>query len=198
MDEEYTKIENHLKFSKKLYEIDEKGRHIITSFQKKKTKSINKRTQSFLFEKDANIIYRNILYCLSMKRLKLYFYIHFYLDELLYFEAQNSSYFYIEDNTYSLSKIYFGQQEWITDSFVQKYEFYEESTVSINEAMYLICYLKEYDMILMDLEQYIKPFKNIKSIKSKLRYTIHKIRKRHREVWKVLLDIVNQHFPEKN
>ena len=197
MDEEYTKIENHIRFARHLNEIDRKGKHIIYEFQAKKSKTMNKRTNTYNFESATSRVYKNILHCLSLKRLRLYFYLQYFLDELLFFEAQNSSIFYIEDAEYNISKLYFGQDEWIADqSYYQKYEFYENTAINIHEAMYLVCYLKEFDLFLIDLEQYIKPFKEIKRIKTKLRYTIQKIRQRHSDVWKVLLGIINQNFSQ--
>lgn len=188
---DYDKIENHLKISKCMYELDQKGKHIISEFYNKKSKG-KRRTGTYIFEDILKNIYKNIIYCLSLKRLKLYFHLQYFLDELLYYEVRNQSQFYIEDNIYDISKIYFAQEEWINDNFIQKFEFYNTTDVNINEAMYLVCYLKEYDLFLHDIEKYIKAFKDIKSIKSKLRYTIHKIRNRHNYIWNVLIEIINK------
>jgi hypothetical protein len=111
----------------------------------------------------------------------------------MYFEIENNC-FYIEDNTYDISKVYFGQQEWITDLNIQDIEFYNEPDININEAMYLICYIKDYEKILIEIEEYIKPYKEITHIKSKLKNTIHRIRFRQNRIWTILLLIINKNI----
>jgi hypothetical protein len=124
----------------------------------------------------------------------MYFCLQYFLDELMYYEVKNINKFYIEDNVYNISKIYFGQNEWITDLYVQKFNFYSEKDLNLNEAMYLICYLREYDNCLLEIEEYIKPIKTIPKIKRKIRDTIQRIRLRHNNIWTMLLNIINNNI----
>ena len=196
--EEYTKLEQHMSLSKSLYTLDKKGCYLIEEITKKKNQGTRTRrgssTTSYIFTDDISIIHNNIMNCLSVKRLKMYFCLQYFLDELLYHEVKKSSNFYIEDNSYNIAKIYFGQNEWITDIFIQNFQFYQTSTLNINEAMYLVCYLKDFDRFLLDIEEYIKPFKDIKRIKNKLHDIIHRIRFRHQNIWGILVNIINQNI----
>lgn len=195
---EYTKLEQHIALSKTMFDLDAKGKHIIREFQKKKSSGLRKRTGSHIFSDDILIVYNNILNCLSLKRLRLYFCLQYFLDELMYYEIRNTENFYIEDNVYPISKMYFGQHDWISDQLQQEFQFYEDTvSININEAMYLVCYLKEYDSLLLDIEEYTNPFKgnkNVSRIRSKLRETIHRVRCRHKNVWNILLDIINKNI----
>lgn len=194
---EYTKLEQHLSLSRALFELDAKGRHIAKEFQDKKSTGVRKRTGTHVFKDNIFIVYNNLVNCLGMKRLRLYFCLQYFLDELMYYEIKNTESFYIEDETYPISKVYFGQQDWILDAQLQEFQFYEDKSININEAMYLVCYLKEYDSLLLDIEEYTNPFKGNKSvsrIRSKLRETIHRIRCRHKNVWGVLLEIINNNI----
>lgn len=195
---EYTKLEQHISLSKTLFDLDIKGKYIINELQRKKSNGVRKRTGTHIFTNDILIVYNNIINCISIKRLRLYFCLQYFLDELMYYEIRNTNNFYIEDNIYPISKIYFGQHEWISDSYLQDFQFYEDSqSININEAMYLVCYLKDYDSFLLDIEEYTNTFKGKKEvsrIRSKLRYSIHKIRCRHKNVWNVLLDIINKNI----
>jgi hypothetical protein len=121
----------------------------------------------------------------------MYFCLQYFLDELMYSEVKNINKFYIEDNEYNISKLYFGQEEWIIDIYVQKFTFYSEKDLNINEAMYLMCYLKEYDNCLLEIEEFIKPIKTIPKIKRRIRDTIQRIRLRHSNIWTVLSNIIN-------
>lgn len=193
---EYTKLEQHMALSKAMFDLDIKGKHIVKEFQKKKSNGVRKRTGTHIFSNDILTVYNNLLNCLSLKRLRLYFCLQYFLDELMYYEIKNTDNFYIEDNVYSISKMYFAQNEWIPDQQHQEFQFYEDTnSININEAMYLVCYLKEYDSFLLDIEEYTAPFKgnkNVSRIRSKLRETIHRIRCRHKNVWDILLDIINK------
>lgn len=195
---EYTKLEQHMALSRALFDLDTKGRHIVKEFQEKKSSGVRKRTGTHVFNDDILIVYNNIVNCLSLKRLRLYFCLQYFLDELMYYEIKNTGLFYIEDSAYPISKVYFGQQDWIPDTHLQEFQFYEDKrSININEAMYLVCYLKEYDSLLLDIEEYTNPFKgnkNVSKIRSKLRDTTHRIRCRHKNVWDVLLEIINNNI----
>ena len=196
--EEYSKIENHIMLSKSIYELDMKGRHIINEFNLKKSIG-KKRNGSYIFNESMTIIYNNLIHCLSLKRLKMYFCLQYFLDEVMYHEVTKSNKFYIEDNEYNISQIYFGQDDWIYDVMIQHFHFdankdTDSSGLNIHEAMYLICYLKDFDHCLLHIEDYIKPFKTIPRIKSKLRYTFHRIRVRHNYIWPLLLSIINENI----
>lgn len=196
--EEYSKIENHIMLSKSIYELDMKGRHIINEFNLKKSIG-KKRNGSYIFNESMTIIYNNLIHCLSLKRLKMYFCLQYFLDEVMYHEVTKSNKFYIEDNEYNISQIYFGQDDWIYDVMIQHFHFdankdADSTGLNIHEAMYLICYLKDFDHCLLHIEDYIKPFKTIPRIKSKLRYTFHRIRVRHNYIWPLLLSIINENI----
>jgi hypothetical protein len=201
---EYSKIENHIMLSKSIYELDMKGRHIINEFNLKKSIG-KKRNGSFIFNESMTIIYNNLIHCLSLKRLKMYFCLQYFLDEVMYHEVTKTNKFYIEDSEYNISQIYFGQDDWIYDVMIQHFQFDEKKVqdttdenisagLNIHEAMYLICYLKDFDHCLLHIEDYIKPFKTIPKIKSKLRYTFHRIRVRHNYIWPLLLSIINENI----
>ena len=192
--EEYSKIEQHIFLSKSLYELDVKGKYIMDQIAKKKSTGTRRRSGNYIFTEDISTVFNNLIHCLSLKRLKLYFCMQYFLDELLYHEIKKTSTFFIEDNSYDISKLYFSQNEWISDAFIQKFEFYDTNDLNINEAMFLVCYLQEYDRFLLDVEEYIKSFKDIKHIKSKLRDTIHRIRFRHKNIWSILITIINQNI----
>lgn len=101
----------------------------------------------------------------------------------------------MEDEVYDLSKLYFHQDEWVSDLNIQQYEFFEDdSQINIHEAMYLVCYLKEYEHLLNDIEMYIKTIKHNNTIKNKLKYAIHRIKKKHKKVWEVLLSAITHNF----
>lgn len=192
--DEYTKIENHIFLSRCLYELDQKSKHILRQLSSKKTQGRRKRSNNPIFSEDISLVYSNILLCSSVRRLRAYFCLQYFLDELLYHEVKNTQRFHVEDHEYPISKLYFSQSEWIADASPQPFEFYEEPEFNIHESMYIVCYLKEFDGFLLDVEEYIKPLKDIRSIKSKLRETVHRIRCRHKNVWNVVLSTINHNI----
>lgn len=194
MDYEYIIVEKHIDLSKNLFEVDQKGKYIVEQFNQKKSKGI-RRSGNHIFSEDLKIVYRNIHSCCSLKRLRSFFCLQYFLDELLFDQVRNHNKFYMEDEVYDLSKLYFHQDEWVSDLNIQQYEFFEDDTqINIHEAMYLVCYLKEYEHLLNDIEMYIKTIKHNNTIKNKLKYAIHRIKKKHKKVWAVLLSTITHNF----
>lgn len=194
MDHEYNVIEKHMSLAKELYTIDEKSKYIMSQFDAKKSKGI-RRSGNYIFSDSIKLIYKNIQSCSSLKRFRTFFHLQYFLDELLFDQARTHTKFYVEDDVYDLSKLYFHQGEWVTDLNIQPYEFYEDdSQINIHEAMYLICYLKEFEHLLHDIEIYIKTIKHMNIIKNKLKYAIHRIKKKHKKVWSVLLSTISHNF----
>lgn len=194
-DYEYNIIEKHMQISRELYSIDKKGKYIISQFNTKKSRGIRRRSGNHIFSDTLKIIHRNIHSCCSLKRFRTYFHLQYFLDELLFYQVKTHTKFYTEDDMYDLSKLYFHQDEWVTDLNIQEYQFYEdESEINIHEAMYLVCYLKEYEHILHDIEMYIKTIKHNNTIKNKLKYAIHRIKRKHKKVWSVLLNTISHNF----
>ena len=154
-----------------------------------------RKSGNYIFEDPVKILHRNIQSCSSLNRFRTFFHLQYFLDELLFDQVRTHDKFYTEDSIFDLSKLYFHQEEWVTDLNIQPYEFYaDNSGINMHEAMYLVCYLKEYEHLLQTIEMYIKVIKHNTTIKNKLNYTIRRIKKKHKKVWSVLLSTISQNF----
>lgn len=191
---EYTKIENHLEFSKNLFLIDKKGKHILFQIESKKLER-KKRTGGFLFKADVDKVYTNLTNILNVKKYtpRLYYTLQFYLDELLFNEVPNCNKFYIEDSEYELTKVYFDQLTWITNQDIQEYHLDIGTDININEAMCLVCFLREFEDLLFSIQEYVSDIIQ-KRLKRILIKTISRIRYKKKIIWDIVLEIINKNI----
>ena len=153
---EYNSLEKHIQFSTKLYTLNQKGRHILSQFYKNKPTRI-KRSGEPEYNQTISLIVQALQDTLNYRKFcfRLFFNLQYYLDELMFKEILNLKTFYIEDNEYELTKLYF-DYTWLEERCdIKKYDFYKDPDINIDEAMYLVCFLKEYDAVLLEIEEYI-------------------------------------------
>ena len=75
---------------------EDRRQHIINEFNEKKSIG-KKRNGSYIFTDSMTTIYNNLIHCLSLKRLKMYFCLQYFLDEVMYHEVTKTNkflYFY--------------------------------------------------------------------------------------------------------
>ena len=183
---EYDNLEKHIQFSIKLYTLNQNGRNILAEFAKNKATRI-KRTGEPEYNSEIVQIVQALQDTLNYRKFcfRLFFNLQYYLDELLFTEVSSLKSFFIEDNEYELAKLYF-DYNWLENRCdIKEYKFYKDPDISIDEAMYLVCYLKEYDSVLLEIESYITS-KTKKDIK-KLPGIINKIRLKHKVIWDIIL-----------
>lgn len=189
---EYTKIENHIEFSRQLFLIDKKGKNILLEMELKKYER-KKRTGGCVFKSEADKVYTNLVHILNVKKFshRLYFTLQFYMDELLFKEVDTCTKFYIEDSEYELTNIYFDQLSWITNSDIQEYQLEIGTEFNLNEAMYLTCFLRDFETLLFDIEEYISDLKNCR-LKKILLNTLSRIRYKQKIIWNIVIEIINK------
>ena len=110
------KIDNHIKISILLHNINLKGKLIRSIIEDKKHIRI-KTSGAYVFLLDIDTIYNVLVDVTNTKRfnkLRLFFCMQYYLDELLFKEVKNIDCFYIEDESYKLTDLYFNQSQWIS------------------------------------------------------------------------------------
>lgn len=189
--ESYSVIQKHMKISEALYRIDAYGKHILKEIREKKNIKLTRR--SYAFHEDIDTIYNNINDTINVWRFKsrLYLTLQYYLDEALFHSInENDDHFFIEDDKYELTQLYFGQEQWIRDPMIQTFGFHDEKTMNIDEAMIIRCYLKEYNDILILIDDIIKGNNEDTHFKRKLISVVNKIRKKHENAIKIIDQIV--------
>lgn len=190
----YTKVEHHMDYSKTMFLVDKKGKNILQQLEEKKY-TRKKRNGKSSFKKDIMKIYNMLSDTLNVRRfsIRLYYYLQYYMEELMFKEISGLENFFVEDDTYEITRLYFDQSSWIKDQDVNMYEFYKNDELDINEAMYLVCYLREYENMLLNIEDYIKEL-TYKEVKKHLYKTINKIRRKHKGIWEIVVTIINSNF----
>lgn len=185
--DEYSTIERHIEFSKMLFVLDKKGLHILNELNIKKSEHTCKNITK---------IYTVLVTILNVKKYQERLYLNLLsdLDELLFKEIKNYNKFYIDDDNYDLTSLYFNQNLWIKDQEIQEVKLYKSECLDIHDAMYLICYLREYENILLNIETYIKE----KYSDSNLLKTIYFIRLKLKKIWDVLICIVENNIYDRD
>ena len=176
---EYDKINDHLQISKDLHRINMKGKCILHQLEKKNIRI--KRTGTFVFNTEIGIVYNAIVDITNIKRfnkLRLFFCIQYYLDELLYRQVRNLDHFTIEDDEYKLPDIYFNQNLWnpIDENDLSIYNFAGNEKQFLDEEIKFIkLYFKEYTFFLDDIKARLNNVNGIESIKFKLTRIFNRI-----------------------
>lgn len=195
---EYDKIESHMELSRTMFLIDKKGKHILSQFDLKKFER-KKRTGANVFSEDVNKIYTTLVTILNVNKFspRLYISLQHYMEELLFREVSNHTKFYIEDDEFELTRLYFDQSSWIRDQDIQPFQLDTSPVLDSSESMCLVCFLKEYEDFLFTIEEYIRDI-NENKIVNELLKTIRRIKIKLRVIWNVVVEIISETIKLKN
>lgn len=196
---EYTLIEQHMDFSRKLSELDRRARAFIVEMERQK--GINGRKQ---YEKDVHDIL-SILHSLSKPKIlhhNLFSSLHYYLDDQLFSEITDISFFVVEDEKYPISAIYFDKDRWMIDRVQRHTEFSRTTWLSMRESTALLLFFTDYEDLVRDIDKKISCMKEGK-VKTKLKRILTRMKRRYLKGMgiladKIILDVkkkIETHFP---
>ena len=187
----YTWIQRHMKMSERLYDIDQRGKQILNEIRAKKDLRLHKRRMAL--SKDFAKVYACVSETINMWRFKsrLFLSLLYYLDECM-FENINESheFFYIEDDRYELTKMYFGQEAWIRDQNVQRFSFLNNNSMNVEEALLMRGFFVNYEHTLRDIENLMKDVEGRPHFKRKIKQVLRRIRKRHAAAMAILDEVI--------
>ena len=149
--ESYSWIQKHINISENLYNIDKLGKHLLDQIAAKKNMKATNR-KGLLLSKEYETIYNSIHETINVYRFRsrLYLTLQYYMDEAMFNMIDESeSYFYIGDDSFELTKVYFGQDTWI-NSDIQRFELAVGSSLQCEEALLIRCFFTDYEKILRD------------------------------------------------
>lgn len=192
---EYNKIDNHIKISILLHNINLKGKLIRSIIEDKKHIRI-KTSGAYVFLLDIDTIYNVLVDVTNTKRfnkLRLFFCMQYYLDELLFKEVKNIDCFYIEDESYKLTDLYFNQSQWISSN-LEIIELSDDKFLNTIEANYLQSYIVEYLDFITNVLIYIEKLENTNYIKRKLKNIFNRIKNKLSLMNDVLLKIIEENI----
>ncbi len=141
---EYTILDSHIGFSDALFRINSQGNHLINELKNKKNVLI---PGDSLAEK-AYFILKSVIKDKTFGTSNLMNELLYLLDELMIEQVKEITHFYIDDDEFPITKVYYGQKQWIgeDDEFVQKYELVKATDGNLEEGeiMLLLCFLTNY------------------------------------------------------
>lgn len=172
---EYKRIEKHIDYSKALYTMNKRALTL--------TKELDKKRRCNKYD----VVVEGV-YIILQKLCKhhticsnSYTSLVDLLDEILFCEVQTINNFYIDENKYPLSFIYFNQQEWIDDYDVPYQDFVldKNSNLSFLEAILVNCFIDDYENTILEVEADIKstPQQDIRLWRKVLR-NLNRLKKR--------------------
>ncbi len=183
---EYDVIDVHKDFSMRLFLTNKMGRHLLSELEKKpSSKMISTITHNMNEILNIRILSNNSMLLLLNC-----------LDEILFFQVESLNHFYIDSSRYSLTQLYFNQTEWIDYQKIQIYKLDMEPDLNNNEAMLFVCFLRQYEDILLNIDEYIS--NNNDKIGKNQQRNFHmisrKIRIKMKIIWDFLLEIIRENF----
>jgi hypothetical protein len=191
---DYVKIETHMEFSRVLFLIDKKGKHILSELDSKKFER-KKRNGSSVFGEDVGKVYTNLVHVLNVRKFspRLFFALQYYMDELVFKEVKEYDKFFVEDESYELTKLYLDQSSWISNQDIQEFHLDVGPKFDINEAMCLVCFLREYEDLLFSIEEYIRDLED-KRLKRLIVRTIARMRYKLKIVWDIIVNVITSNI----
>ena len=194
--ESYSWIQKHINISEDLYNIDKLGKHLLDQITvKKNMKAANRK--GLLLSKEYETIYNSIHETINVYRFRsrLYLTLQYYMDEAMFNMIDESeSYFYIGDDSFELTKVYFGQDTWI-NSDIQRFELAasrSEETPQCEEALLIRCFFTDYEKILTHIESLLLNIEDDTNYKTQIFKVIGKIRSKHTPSVTLLEDIIKK------
>lgn len=190
--ESYSWIQRHMNISESLFSIDQQGKHLLSEIREKKNTKTSKR--GVHLSHNFNTIYESINETINVRRFKsrLYLTLQYYLDEALFIGVNEmDEKFYIEDDAYDLTKLYFDQQSWIPHNVLQKFSFINDLNLNIEEALLIKCFFMNYNQLLEQLNSLVSDIIVDAKCKKKIKYVIKKIRQKHSHAVLIIDEIIN-------
>lgn len=177
----YSKIENHMFISIRLYFLNIQGQELLKQLGTKKLKlheysipislqhSIKNKTKYVISKSLSNIvsIYEPLHDIINFNRLHYNVYTELLnvLDEILFMDSKSIDIFYVKEDVFTLESLYYKQESWINeleDKNVDTYIFTDEPFLSLGECSDIMVYIQSYLKILEYLRQQYKNTKNQK------------------------------------
>ena len=191
--ESYSWIQKHINISENLYNIDKLGKHLLDQIAAKKNMKATNR-KGLLLSKEYETIYNSIHETINVYRFRsrLYLTLQYYMDEAMFNMIDESeSYFYIGDDSFELTKVYFGQDTWI-NSDIQRFELAVSSSLQCEEALLIRCFFTDYEKILTHIESLLLDIEDDTNYKTQIFKVIGRIRGKHMPSLTLLEDIVKR------
>lgn len=192
--ESYSLIQKHMYISESLYDLDNYGKHILDEIRSKKNTKPGKR--GFAFCKEYESLYGCISDTINVGRFKsrLYLTLLYYLDEALFNNIpEDHDYFFIEDDKYELTKLYFDQCIWIRNHNMQRFNLTEDVELQIEDALLLNCFFTRYNETLISIEKLLSSISDEMRYKRKISSVITRIKAKHAIALNIIENCVSTH-----
>jgi len=192
--ESYSWIQKHINISEELYNIDKLGKHFLEQIATKKNMKATNR-KGLLLSKEYDTIYNSIHETINVYRFRsrLYLTLQYYMDEAMFNMIDESeSYFYIGDESYELTKLYFGQDIWISGGDIQRFELSTNSSLQCEEALLIRCFFADYEKLLERIEVLLADIEDERNYKTQILRVIGKIRGKHSMSLTILEDMIKK------
>lgn len=186
-------IEYHIELSQRLFMIDEKGKYILQQLDDKKSAKKRKVGGNVFEEPTINTIYQTLVSILNVNKLqpRIFNVLQNYLEALLFSEVYNTNTFTFENVEYELTKLYFGTHVWLQPESIQPFQLTKGPSIDSDEAMIFICFIREYESYLDEIEKYVKEKSDDYLIKCFLKIC-NRVRMKFKVIWDILVNVVQK------
>lgn len=178
--ESYSLIQKHMYISESLYDLDLYGKHIMAEIRSRKNVKPGKRGVTFC--KEYETLYGCISDTVNVGRFKsrLYLTLLYYLDEALFNNIpEDHEFFFIEDDRYELTKLYFDQLIWMRSNDIQRFTLEDDASLTIDDALLINCFFVKFTQVLEYIEEMLSSISDEVRYKRKIISVIQRIRTKH-------------------
>lgn len=167
---EYEVLEKHIHLSKELDILNHLGKRIIKEIEQKKHIR-QKKSGAYVFTIEITTIYNLLCDVTNIKKfnkLRLFFCMQYYLDELLFDEIKTLESFQIEDDSYKLTDLYFNQSTWNKIDEEENLNISNDKFLNSDEAVLIRTYEFRYKSYLDRLNNYLEHRNQTNYIRKKI------------------------------
>ena len=195
---EYEVLEKHIQLSKELDLLNHLGKRIIKDIEHKKHIR-QKKSGVYVFTIEINTIYNLLSDVTNIKKfnkLRLFFCMQYYLDELLFDEIKTLESFQIEDESYNLTDLYFNQSSWNkiddTENIEETLNITSDKFLNSDEAMLIRDYELRYKSFLDKLNIYLEHRNQTNYIRKKISRITNRINNKFTHVTELIDQIIKE------
>lgn len=192
--DEYQKVNQHIEWSRMLFQVDQYGKDILHQFERKKYTRILRSGRS-VFSGEIETIYNCFVDILNVKKLRyrLYFCLLYYLDDLMFSQIKHLEHFYTDEKYIELTRLYLCQDSWLKDELygekVSSCDFNLGQDLEKDDILQITFFLRMYENTLFTIQKITENHHQsteINLIYDKINRNIGRIHNKSRKIWEIL------------
>ncbi len=203
----YSQVEKHIGFAESLYFLNKRGHYLLDEIRRTKFVTPDSPRPGSGGEastsEQLDVLVDSVTYAIvstvrarMMGTSTLMNELYCYLEEVMFQDVGDSDIeeFFILDDSYPLTAMYYSQETWVVDHGIQQFSFARDRKFEEGELMMIVCFFNDYISLLDKIAEYLDGGKT--EVHRRLEYTVGRISGIIERVKGHVLDQISRAFDE--